>query len=29
VPSCTFTTHVAAQIEVVFDLWTNLDRMRE
>ncbi|MBI3745242.1 MAG: SRPBCC family protein [Chloroflexi bacterium] len=25
----TFTTHVAAPIEVVFDLWTNLDRMRE
>lgn len=29
VPSYTFTTHVAAPIEVVFDLWTNLDRMRE
>lgn len=25
----TFTTHVAAPIETVFDLWTNLDRMRE
>jgi uncharacterized protein YndB with AHSA1/START domain len=24
-----FTIHVAAPIEVVFDLWTNLDRMRE
>jgi len=29
VPSYTFTTRVAAPIEVVFDLWTNLDRMRE
>jgi uncharacterized protein YndB with AHSA1/START domain len=28
-PTYTFTTHVAAPIEVVFDLWTNLDRMRE
>ena len=25
----TFTTHVEAPIEVVFDLWTNLDRMRD
>jgi uncharacterized protein YndB with AHSA1/START domain len=25
----TFTTHVAAPIEVVFDLWINLDRMKE
>jgi uncharacterized protein YndB with AHSA1/START domain len=25
----TFTTHAAAPIETVFDLWTNLDRMRE
>lgn len=28
-PSYTFTTHVAAPIEVVFDLWTNLGRMQE
>ena len=28
-PRYTFTTHVAAPIEVVFDLWTTLDRMRE
>jgi uncharacterized protein YndB with AHSA1/START domain len=28
-PRDTFTTHVAAPIDVVFDLWTNLDRMRE
>jgi uncharacterized protein YndB with AHSA1/START domain len=28
-PTYTFSTHVAAPIEVVFDLWTNLDRMRE
>lgn len=25
----TFTTHAAAPIETVFDLWTNLDRMGE
>ena len=25
----TFTTHIAAPIEVVFDLWTNLPRMKE
>lgn len=25
----TFTTHVAAPIDVVFGLWTNLDRMSE
>ena len=25
----TFTTLVAAPVEVVFDLWTNLDRMHE
>ena len=25
----TFTTHVEAPVEVVFDLWTNLDRMHE
>jgi uncharacterized protein YndB with AHSA1/START domain len=29
VPTYTFSTHVAAPIDVVFDLWTNLDRMRE
>ena len=28
-PTYTFTTHVAAPREVVFDLWTDLDRMRE
>ena len=28
-PSYTFSTHVAAPIEVAYDLWTNLDRMRE
>lgn len=28
-PTYTFTTHVAAPIELVFDLWTNLDRMTE
>lgn len=28
-PTYTYSTHVAAPIEVVFDLWTNLDRMRE
>ena len=25
----TFTTHIAAPVEVVFDLWTNLPRMKE
>jgi hypothetical protein len=25
----TFTTHVEAPVDVVFDLWTNLERMRE
>jgi len=25
----TFATHVEAPVEVVFDLWTNLDRMHE
>jgi uncharacterized protein YndB with AHSA1/START domain len=29
VPKFTFTTHAEAPIEVVFDLWTNLDRMKE
>jgi uncharacterized protein YndB with AHSA1/START domain len=29
VPTYSFSTHVAAPIEVVFDLWTNLDRMGE
>ena len=28
-PTYTYSTHVAAPIDVVFDLWTNLDRMRE
>jgi uncharacterized protein YndB with AHSA1/START domain len=28
-PRYTFTTHVAAPIDTVFDLWTDLDRMRE
>lgn len=28
-PRYTFTTHAAAPIEVVFDLWTNLERMPE
>jgi uncharacterized protein YndB with AHSA1/START domain len=28
-PKFTLTTHVAAPIDVVFDLWTNLDRMTE
>ena len=28
-PRYTFTTHVAAPIDAVFDLWTNLGRMRE
>ena len=27
--SHTFTTHIAAPVEVVFDLWTNLPRMKE
>ncbi len=28
-PTYTFTTRVAAPIEVVFDLWTDVERMRE
>jgi uncharacterized protein YndB with AHSA1/START domain len=29
VPTYTVTTHAGAPIEIVFDLWTNLDRMAE